>query len=89
MFPRGQKRPLCVTCAVAASGVRVRGTAGISKRTIRSRAKERDRETAEREAAAAPLTEAAPTAKKAANGDPEKDMMSWLDAVYSADRTTS
>jgi len=78
-----------VTCAVTASGVRVRGTAGISKRTIRSRSKERDRETAEREAAAAPPIEAASTAKQAVSSDPENDMMSWLDAVYSTDRRST
>ena len=44
MFPRGQKLPLCVTCAVSASGVRVKHTPSISKRSAKSRARARDRE---------------------------------------------
>ena len=89
VFPRGQKLPLCVTCAVTASGARVRGAAGISKRIIRSRSKERARETAEREAAAASPIETAPTAKPTVTSNPENDMMSWLDTVYSTDRQST
>ena len=44
VFPRGQKLPMCVTCAVSASGVRARSTPSLSKRQIRARQKARDRE---------------------------------------------
>lgn len=45
MFPRGQKLPMCVTCAVAASGVRAaKSTPTLSKRSIRARVKARERE---------------------------------------------
>ncbi len=67
----------------------MRGAAGISKRIIRSRSKERARETAEREAAAASPIETAPTAKPTVTSNPENDMMSWLDTVYSTDRQST
>ena len=41
VFPRGQKLPMCVTCAIRASGVRSNATPGVSKREIRARAKAR------------------------------------------------
>lgn len=41
VFPRGRNLPLCVTCAITASGVRSNGTSGVSKREIRARAKAR------------------------------------------------
>ena len=44
VFPRGQKLPLCVTCAITASGVRSNATPGVSKREIRARAKARSEE---------------------------------------------
>ncbi len=44
VFPRGQKLPMCVTCAITASGVRSNATPGVSKREIRARAKARDEE---------------------------------------------
>lgn len=47
MFPRGHKLPLCVTCAVTASGVRTNGAPGLSKRGIRARKKAREKELAE------------------------------------------
>ena len=44
VFPRGQKLPLCVTCAITASGVRSNASAGVSKREIRARSKAREEE---------------------------------------------
>jgi hypothetical protein len=44
VFPRGQKLPLCVTCAVIASGVRSKPNPALSKRAIRARAKARESE---------------------------------------------
>jgi hypothetical protein len=55
VFPRGQKLPLCVTCAVARSGVRTSRDGGLSKRAIRNRLKARQAELAD--ATPAPLHE--------------------------------
>ncbi len=44
MFPRGQKLPMCVTCAVAASGVRAKSTPQLSRRSIRAKHKAREQE---------------------------------------------
>lgn len=50
VFPRGQKLPLCVDCAVTKSGVRAGKDVGLSKREIRTLAKARRTEMAEQSA---------------------------------------
>jgi hypothetical protein len=57
VFPRGQKLPLCVDCAVAKSGVRTGRDSGLSKREIRTLVKARRAELAEQ--ASPPLPEIA------------------------------
>jgi hypothetical protein len=72
VFPRGQKLPLCVTCAIGASGVRVSGTPTRSKREIRARSKAREREVQANEPAALPAI-ANPIPAGWAVGDHDED----------------